>query len=340
MSDQPSEQDLSGARISRRALIAAAGAAAVSAPLLSPLLEASAATSRVSPQKSIKIGYSVFDLKQPYFQAYLAGILAASKTAGYTLVTSDEKSDQQAEVSGSINLINEGISALIVSPVQPPALPAIIAAAHRRHIPVIIGDVGAVGPYDAFVLSNNYNGGQLAARYMVQKMKHKPGRKQVAIVLLHPGAAVGIPRSKGFLDEIAKYPDFEVVAQVSGNDEVDKGYIATKDILSAHSNLAGIYCCNDPMAEGAQQALKTAGKSGVTDILLVGFNGDPPALQLVKSGAMAATIRQNPYGQGETCVKVATELLHHQKVTFSDPATRSIFYPVAVVDASNVHKYL
>jgi hypothetical protein len=41
------------------------------------------------------------------------------------------------------------------------------------------------------------------------------------------------------------------------------------------------------------QALKAAGKNNVKDVFLVGFNGDPPALELIKQGEMAATIRQS-----------------------------------------------
>ena len=340
MSELPAEQNASMGKISRRGLIVGAGATAVSASLLSTHLDVFAAPPEFRKKNPVKVGYSIFDLKQPYWQTYLRGVRDESKAEHYHLIYTDQKSSEQAEVSGSINLINQGISALIVSPIQPPALPAVIKAAHKAQIPVIIGDVGVAGDYDAFVLSDNYSGGKLAAQYMVKKLGTKSGTKEVAILLLHPGAAVGIPRSQGFLDEIKKYRDFKVVAQLNANDEVDKGYAVTKDILSAHPNLAGIYACNDPMAEGAQQALKTAGKSGVTDVLLVGFNGDPPALQLVKQGRMAATIRQDPYGQGRICVRIATQLMNNKPVKFSDTKTKSVFFPVNVVDASNVDKYL
>src|SRR5271166_2100413 len=79
-----------------------------------------------------KIGYSVYDMQQPYWQAYAKGIEDAAKAAGYGFVLSDQKSSQQTEVSGSIDLINQGVSALIVSPVQPPALPAVIEGPIRR----------------------------------------------------------------------------------------------------------------------------------------------------------------------------------------------------------------
>jgi ribose transport system substrate-binding protein len=291
-------------------------------------------------KEPVKIGYSVFDLQQPYWQAYTKGVQDACKAAGYQCVVSDQKSNQQAEVSGSIDLINQGISALINSPIEPAALPAVIEKAHQAKIPVVIGDVGVAGNYDAFIVSNNEEGGKLAAQYMIEHLKDKPGTKEVLVIELHPGAAVGGPRTKGFVDEIKKHADYKIVASLNGNDTVQGGYQATQNTLSANPNLAGIYATNDPEAEGAVQALKAAGKNAVKDVFLVGFNGDPPALELIKQGEMAATIRQDPYGQGKQCVETATKLMNNETVDYSDPATKSVFFPVKVIDKDNVDQFI
>lgn len=288
----------------------------------------------------VKIGYSVYDMQQPYWQAYAKGVEDASLEAGYDFLLSDQKSSQQAQVSGSIDLINQGISGLVVSPVQPAALPAVIDAAHEAKIPVVIGDVGAEGDYDAFILSDNYDGGVLAAQYMVEQLSDVEGTKELLMILLHPGSAVGEERAAGFRDEIAKHEGFTIVAELNGNDTVEGGYNVTRDTLSASPNLAGIYATNDPEALGAAQALETAGKNGVTDVLLIGFNGDPPALEQIKAGNMAATIRQDPYGQGRAAVETMTKLMNNEAVEFSDPETRSIFFPVTLVTADNIDEFL
>jgi ribose transport system substrate-binding protein len=291
-------------------------------------------------KEPVVIGYSVYDMLQPYWQAYAKGIEDAAKAAGYGFELSDQKSSEQTQVSGSIDLINKGVSALVVSPVQPPALPAVIDAAHEAKIPVIIGDVGVAGDYDAFVLSDNEGGGKMAAQYMVEKLKDRPGTKEVLVIELHPGSAVGEVRVKGFVDELAKYSDFTIVASLNGNDTVEGGYQVTQDTLSAHPELAGIYAANDPEAIGAVQVLKANGKNGVTDVLVVGFNADPPALELIKAGDMAATIRQDPYGQGQKAVEIATALMNNEAFDFSVPAERTVFFPVDVVDAANIDQFL
>lgn len=302
--------------------------------LAAPFGTTSAAAKFVKKSKVV-IGYSVYDMQQPYWQAYAKGVEDGAKAAGYGFVLADQKSSQQAQVSGSRDLVNRGISALVVSPVQPPALPAVIDAAHKAKIPVIVGDVGVAGAYDAFVLSDNEGGGKLAAQYMAEHLKDKAGTKEILAISLHPGSAVGDLRVKGFVEEIQKHEGFKVVATLNGNDTVQGGYQVTQNTLSANPNLAGIYAANDPEAIGAVQALKAAGKNGVKDVFVVGFNGDPPALELIKAGDMAATIRQDPHGQGLKAVEIATKLMNNESVEFSDPASRSVYFPVKVIDKAN-----
>ncbi len=55
---------------------------------------------------------------------------------------------------------------------------------------------------------------------------------------------------------------------------------------------------------------------------------------------MAATIRQDPYGQGQKAVEIATALMNNQDFPFSAPEERTVFFPVSVVDATNVDQYL
>jgi ribose transport system substrate-binding protein len=291
-------------------------------------------------KEPFKIGYSVYDMQQPYWQEYARGVQEAAEAAGAEFVLSDQKSSQETQVSGSLDLINQGISALVVSPVQPAALPATVDAAHEAKIPVLIGDVGAEGDYDAFVLSDNYEGGVLAAQYMVEQLADIEGQKEVLSILLHPGSAVGEVRAAGFRDEMAKHEDFTIVAELDGNDTVEGGFEVTRDTLAANPNLVGIYATNDPEAIGANQALKQAGKSGVSDVLVVGFNGDAPALELIKAGEIAATIRQDPYGQGKAAVDAAITLLGGGAIEYSDPETRSIYFPVEVVTADPVDMYM
>jgi ribose transport system substrate-binding protein len=319
------------------ALTAAGCSNASSTGTASKTNAASGASSSQFVKKSpLKVGYSVFDLKQPYFQLYARGIKDEAKKLGWQYAESDQKSSEQAQVSGSADLINQGISALIVSPIQPDALPATITQAHAAKIPIVIGDVGAVGNYDTFVLSNNFEGGVQAAQYMVKQLSGRPGTKEVGVIELDPGIVVGKQRVQGFTQEIAKHSGFKIVASLNGKNTTEGAFAVAKNILSGHPKLAGFFTANDPMGAGASQVLKQAGKhGGANGVVLVSFNGDPPALDLVLSGDMDATIAQDPYGQGLAAMDSAAALVDGKAPKFTKAAEKTIEYKVILVTKEN-----
>ena len=118
------------------------------------------------------IGFSVYDMQYGFFQDMEKGTKAAIEAAGYDYKLHDEKSDETQMVSGSIDLINQGIAALIISPNKPEALGPIVEAAHAKKIPVIVDDIGGGGSnYDAIVISDCFGGGKLAAEYAIANIK-------------------------------------------------------------------------------------------------------------------------------------------------------------------------
>ncbi len=304
----------------------------------SPASGGAPAAGAFAKKDPLKIGYSVYDMANPYFQNYAKGVQAEAAASNATVVIADQKGSQQAQVSGSSDLINQGISALIVSPVEPNALPATITAAHAAKIPVIIGDVGAKGDYDLFILSNNLKGGALAADFMADKLKAKGGTQEIGIITLHPGSNVGVDRVKGFKDEIAKSPNIKVVAELNGNDAIKEANDATANMLAAHPNIAGIYAANDNEAQGAIAAIQGAGKKP-SDFVIIGFDGSPGAIEAIAANTQTATVAQDPYAQGRLAVKSALALLNGQALQFDEPATKTITVPVELVDSSNLEKF-
>src|SRR5690606_16094226 len=58
-------------------------------------------------------------------------------------------------------------------------------------------------------------------------------------------------------------------------------------IIQAHPNIKGVIAGNDTMAVGAAAALQAA---GLTDVIVVGFDGSPDAAELIQKGQMHATV--------------------------------------------------
>ena len=290
----------------------------------------------------LTIGYSIQSAQDPYWQGYIHGIEDQMKKYGFTkLLTQDSQASAQKQVSGSLALINDGISALIISPHEPSALVATEAAAHRAKIPVIVGDVGAAGDYDGFVLSDNSHGGELAAQFVEKALAGRKGVQEVAVVSLNPTTSVNGPRTDGFTQTVAKNPNLKVVANISGHQTLEGGFKAAQAILAANPKVAAIYCENDSMAAGAEQAIEQAGgRNPLNNPVLVGFNGDPVALKLMQDGKLAADVAQNPYQQGIVAVDMAWAYLEGKQPSFTDPAHKTVNVPVELVTPQTLPEFL
>jgi len=67
--------------------------------LVASLVILASGQTKFEKKNPVKIGFSVMDMQQPYWQVYTKGVQDACKAAGYQLILSDQKSNQQAEVS-------------------------------------------------------------------------------------------------------------------------------------------------------------------------------------------------------------------------------------------------
>lgn len=302
---------------------------------------AHSADTTFAKKSPLTIGYSIQSAQDPYWQGYVHGIQDEMKKYGFTkMLSQDSQASPQKQVSGSLALINDGISALIISPHEPTALIATEAAAHRAKIPVIVGDVGAAGDYDGFVLSDNYHGGELAAQFIEKALEGREGVQEVALIALNPTTSVNGPRSDGFTETVAKNPKIKVVANISGHQMLEGGFKAAQAILAADPKVAAIYCLNNSMAAGAEQAIEQAGgRNPLNNPVLAGFNGDPVALKLMEDGKLAADVAQNPYQQGIVAVDMAWAYLSGQMPAFTDAAKKIVNVPVELVTPQSLPEF-
>jgi ribose transport system substrate-binding protein len=128
-------------------------------------------------------------------------------------------------------------------------------------------------------------------------------------VLLIEGIAgheTGDARKKGFLEGIAAYPGVTVVASQTANWEQEKAYNVTQNVLGADASITGIFACNDVMALGAVQALKSLGRA---DVKVVGFDASDDARKAIRDGSMVGSVAQFPKEVGRMGVEAALDVL-------------------------------
>ena len=273
-----------------------------------------------------KIGFSVYDMQYEYFQGMEKGTKQGIMDLGYEYILHDQKSDQTQMVSGSQDLINQDISALIISPNNPEALGPIVEAAHAKKIPVIVDDIGGGNSnYDAIVISDNIGGGEMAGEYAIKNIK--AGSHEVAIIKVEPSATFAVRRGEGFKSVVTAV-GFKVVKELSGHSKQEEGYSIMKDIITSNPKIQAVFCENDPMAVGAAQACIDSKRK---DIMIIGFNGDKIALDAIKAGIMSATIMQFPYEMGKETVTLANKLIKGEKIKFDDEKKKEIYISVKLI---------
>lgn len=279
------------------------------------------------------LGCSLYDMKQEFFQKMEKGTRERALELGYGFQLHDQKSDELVMVSGCKSLLNQGVAALIVSPCKPDALGAVVEESRKRGVPVVIDDIGGGGTdYGAIVISDNFGGGELAGKHLVEKLGPGNGRP-VAIIKCEPSAVYAIRRGEGFKKAVTEN-GYVVASELSGHSLTEEGYSKMKNVLAAHPDLAAVFCENDPMAVGAAQAVAEAGKKG--QLLVIGFNADDVALASIRAGVMAATVAQSPETMGRLTVDLADKLLRKEPLKFDDAEKREVYSPVKLLTAGDL----
>jgi len=288
-------------------------------------------TKNIDEDSKVKIGFSVYDMQYEYFQEMEKGTEQAATSLGYDYILHDQKSDQMQMVSGAQDLINQNISALIISPNNPEALGPIVEAAHAKKIPVIVDDIGGgSSDYDAIVISDNLGGGKMAGDYAIENIKG--GSREAAIIKAEPSAIFASRRGEGFKSTVTS-AGFKVVKELSGHSKQEEGYSIMKDIITSNPKIQVVFCENDPMAVGAAQACIDSKRK---DIMIIGFNGDKIALDAIKNGMMAATIKQSPQEMGKVTVDLADKLIKGEKIDFDDDKKKEIYISVKLITKGDI----
>lgn len=139
-------------------------------------------------------------------------------------------------------------------------------------------------------------------------------------------------RRNGGLEAFAKYPKIKVVGDVECHDSNDEAYAQTKDFLTAHPDLKGIYCTAAGQI-GAVKALKEMGLAEQVNVVC--FDYMKEIIDGLYDKSIKATIGQDPYGQGADPVIFA----YNEKVTGKAEYTGNVWTKMDVVTPANVAEF-
>jgi ribose transport system substrate-binding protein len=258
------------------------------------------------------IGISMLTLDNPFFKVIGDTITAEGMKNGYGAILVSGDKDVAKQSNQIKDFIVKKVAAIVLSPCDSKSIVPVIQEANAAGIPVFTVDIPCNEPGVKIVTqvaTDNFGGGKEAAAAMIEALGEAGGK----LAILHFKQAESCQlRVKGFREVIEAHnaagkPKIDIVTELESGGAKDQGYKAAEDALQAQPDLRGIFAINDPAALGARAALEKAGK---TQIVIVGFDGQPEGKQAIKDGKIYADPIQFPDRMG---VKIVEAIIAHSK---------------------------
>jgi ABC-type sugar transport system substrate-binding protein len=249
----------------------------------------------------------------PYFKLKSAGYIEAGKKLGYDVKIYDAGGygNLQKQVTQIEDVIQRKVSAIVLVPASSDGTVPAVEKAIASGIPVINDGIATRSDkITGFVGEPSYIMTALLASYAVD---HLSGKGEVAMLSGPSGLDLTKLRVSGFKDYLAKYPGMKVVAEKFTSTASVEALSTMQDFLQANPDIKAVYAFNGPIAIGAVQALRAAGKKP-GDVMVLTTDMEPETQRLIDDGWIQATIVSQPVTMAEMAVQRAVEAAEGKKI--------------------------
>jgi len=244
-----------------------------------------------------------------------------------TFVHTDAQGDTAKNIQDIEDMVDSGIDLLIVSPHDTTAMTPVIAEVRAQGIPVVLLTRRILtDDYTTFVSARDDKIARRAASYMAKKLHD---RGTILVLQGVPTAGTAIKRTEGFLEEIAKHENIQVVAVKPANYLRSEAFKMVEQALKDGLAFDAIFAQSDSMATGARMALKAANIDPKSK-LIVGIDYIPEAREAIRAGEQNATFTYPT--SGKEGAQLAVQILMGKAVD------RDIEVPSEMVTRSNVER--
>ncbi|MBD8554412.1 sugar ABC transporter substrate-binding protein [Rhizobium sp. CFBP 8762] len=254
------------------------------------------------------LGLAAIDLQNSFFvRMKEAGDVAASDYGVKSTWQSAEGSLEK-QVGIIENFVNQGVSAILIDPIDKNAVIPAIQKATAAGIPVItMGNKVEAG--DNFsTLYPDYENMAMVARAIGTTLG---GKGEIALLVGSRGNFVSDTREKGFVETMAKeFPDIKIVGVEPTGWDAAKATNAAQTWLTTYPDLKAIACISDSLCLAADSVASATG----TELIYGGYDGDAEMKDLIDSGKMVMDVMTGAYRVGYWNIAVAARLANGEKL--------------------------
>jgi len=261
--------------------------------------------------KPLRIGLASREITNDYNRDIIVGARRVIEAAGGTLEVADGQTDPRKHNENIENLINSGVSGLIIQLGNAQQLAPVVATANKAGIPVVTTSVGATTPGALTEVGGDES---LMAVLMNRALLSSINYQGDVYVVWVPGAPL-LETRKRVLEAMVK--DFPRVHlhEVPTEHSPARVQSQMEDILTANAkpgSIAAVWGAYDLLVSGAVEAIRRAGRN---EIKVASIDGDRIGFQMLleEDSPFVATVVQDVPRIGELAAQTVLSALKGKK---------------------------
>jgi LacI family transcriptional regulator len=247
--------------------------------------------------KTRTIGLFYSDMTDLHFARMLEAVVRRARTLDYKIIVSDELP----------NLLGKGHTDGVVI-IGFPGDEDFTNILHSKEKVAFVYHMQH--PMPNTIVWNDFEAGYMVGRYLLGL-----GHRQVAVIIGTSAQALWAhDKVQGFVTAIQDGGgNYHLSEQSYHDDPIQRGYLATQALLSAHPEVTAFFALHDFAAVGTMQAALALGRNVPQDVSVVGY-GDTV---LASAAYPQLTSVHTPIAEaGETALEKLIETLENEETTF------------------------
>ena len=254
---------------------------------------------------------------------------AAATYDNVDIILLDAQADINQQISQAEDLIARNVDIIILNAEDTVGSAVILDMAEEAGIPLIEVNTKTIGEnYLSFVGSEDIEAGEMMGNHVLELLG---GSGNVAVLEGIMGQSPQIYRMMGLEQTILAADGINEVARLTAEWQRDRAMSIVEDWLSAWPDLDAVLAHNDDMAMGALQAAESMGRP---DLIIMGVDAIPDAVEAVAAGRLTATVLQDANAQASSAVDVAYRILNGETVS------REYRIPFQLVTIENASEFI
>ena len=188
------------------------------------------------------IGASYMTMNNEFYTIISEEVAYRVEAEGDRMILRDPALDSGRQASQIRELLDMGISALVVAPADADSLADVLTEARDRGVKVIVVDTAVADdiPADCTITSDNYEAGVIIGKYFLQK--HNTAK---LVVMTHESARSARERVGGFLDTVSANENIQVVKKIECEGQVEIAMPRLQEAIDEGLDFDTVFCLND-----------------------------------------------------------------------------------------------